>query len=120
MLKYIHTCINTYIVEVEKNECLSLYDSLHIYTRGAAYAMFAENSLGQIKAGFSADFIILNKNIIKDPSLLKNAIVNQVYVAGHTHYDVNVSNENINSEKRPLNPGKNGPPQRQFRCPCCV
>ena len=46
----------------------SLEDTLHAYTRDAAYAEFQENQKGQIRVGYFADVVILSTDIERIPA----------------------------------------------------
>jgi hypothetical protein len=48
-------------------EKISMEDAIRFYTSGAAYAQFMENRKGMIKQGFLADFVILDKDLMKIP-----------------------------------------------------
>jgi predicted amidohydrolase YtcJ len=50
------------------NHRQSLVDTLHSYTREAAYAEFQEHQKGQIKVGYLADLVLLSEDIFKVPS----------------------------------------------------
>ncbi|WP_257346606.1 amidohydrolase [Pseudalkalibacillus decolorationis] len=47
------------------NEKLTVYEVVELYTKGSAYAVGKENSMGMIKKGFSADFTILSEDLFK-------------------------------------------------------
>lgn len=59
-----------------KEQCLTVYEAVALYTKGAAYAANHEHERGQIKRGFVADFTILNHNIFRIPNdeILKTAV----------------------------------------------
>ena len=42
---------------------MSLGEALHAFTRGAAYAGFAETRFGALEAGRWADFILIDRDI---------------------------------------------------------
>lgn len=65
-----------------EEEKLTFDEALHIYTQGGAYASKEEHRLGKLAIGYEADFIVLYEDVIQDPTLLKNATVQQVYVSG--------------------------------------
>ncbi|MCL6570179.1 MAG: amidohydrolase [Bacillus sp. (in: Bacteria)] len=46
-----------------KEEALTVYEAVCLYTKGSAYAACHENERGMIKEGFLADFTVLNQNI---------------------------------------------------------
>jgi predicted amidohydrolase YtcJ len=46
----------------------SLVDTLLSYTRDAAYGEFQEHQKGQVRAGYLADLVMLNRNIFEVPS----------------------------------------------------
>eukprot|EP00455_Lapot_gusevi_P002305 TRINITY_DN10904_c0_g1_i1.p1 TRINITY_DN10904_c0_g1~~TRINITY_DN10904_c0_g1_i1.p1 ORF type:complete len:154 (-),score=28.34 TRINITY_DN10904_c0_g1_i1:71-532(-) len=63
-------------------QCLTLEQALYCYTIGGAYAQCSEKWCGQLQPGFTADFIVIDQDIIADPTLLSSVKVEQVYVAG--------------------------------------
>ena len=64
-------------------ERLSIEQALHAYTRGAAYAGFAEDKIGALDAGKWADFIIIDRDPSKvDPQQLARTQVLETWVAG--------------------------------------
>ena len=60
------------------NEALSIEESLQLYTAGVAYQNFRENDLGKLEVGFRADFVVLNKDLLKN----SDAEILSVYKAG--------------------------------------
>ncbi|MEG1550074.1 MAG: amidohydrolase [Ruthenibacterium sp.] len=54
-------------VVLEENECISVSDALQAVTIHAAYQYFEEESKGSIRAGKSADFVILSDNPLTVP-----------------------------------------------------
>lgn len=65
-----------------EEERLTFAEALLIYSKGAAYAAKEEGRLGDLAAGFEADFIVLKEDVINNPELLKKATVQQVYISG--------------------------------------
>jgi predicted amidohydrolase YtcJ len=64
-------------------ERVSLGQALHGFTRGAAYAGFAEGRIGALEAGKWADFIIVDRDISKvDAPALARTNVLESWVAG--------------------------------------
>jgi predicted amidohydrolase YtcJ len=64
-------------------ERLTVAQALHAYTRGAAYAGFAEQKIGALEPGKWADFIIVDRDPTKvNPQALARAQVLQTWVAG--------------------------------------
>lgn len=62
---------------------ITVAEAIRGYTSGAAYAAGDENHLGKIKAGFAADFVILNQDPFAiPPDELANVTVKETYVAG--------------------------------------
>ena len=65
------------------NERLTLGQALSAYTRGGAYAGFAEDRIGALEPGKWADFIILkNDPTALDPQQLARMQVEETWVAG--------------------------------------
>ena len=64
-------------------ERVSLGEALTAYTRGAAYAGFAEDKIGAIEPGKWADFVIIDRDPAKvDPQSLARTQVLETWVAG--------------------------------------
>ncbi len=61
-------------------EAISLDDAIKAYTFGSAYASFAESYLGDIKEGYLADFVVLDKALLFD-KILKNRVL-ATYLGG--------------------------------------
>jgi predicted amidohydrolase YtcJ len=61
--------------------------ALFAYTQGSAYAEFAEGWKGKLAPGYTADFILLDRDIAKVPAsdLLKTEVL-ETYVAGRQVY----------------------------------
>ena len=65
------------------SERLTLAQALQAYTRGAAYAGFAEDKIGSLEPGKWADFIIIDRDPTKvDPQQLARTKVLETWVAG--------------------------------------
>ena len=66
------------------SERLTLGEALHAFTRGAAYAGFAEDKIGALKPGQWADFIIVDRDPTKvNAQLLARTQVLEAWVAGN-------------------------------------
>jgi len=64
-------------------ERLSLAQDLDAFTRGAAYAGFAEDKFGALEPGKYADFIVVDRDPTKvDPISLGNTQVLETWVGG--------------------------------------
>jgi predicted amidohydrolase YtcJ len=68
-------------------EKLSIGQALYAYTQGSAYAEFAETYKGKLIAGFVADFVVLDRNLlaIPPPEILNTQVLRTV-VNGRTVY----------------------------------
>ena len=65
------------------SERLTLGQALHAYTRGSAYAGFAEDRIGALEPGKWADFILVERDPTKvDPQQLARTEVVQTWVGG--------------------------------------
>ncbi len=64
-------------------QALTVNEALFGMTREGAYGAFAENRLGQLKAGFQADFIIIDRNPLTIPAeQLKDIKIIETWVDG--------------------------------------
>ena len=74
------------------SERVSLGKAIHGFTRGAAYAGFAEGKLGCLDAGCAADFIIVDRDPTKsDPQSLGATKVLETWISGAKVYAAPVS-----------------------------
>jgi hypothetical protein len=65
------------------SERVTIAQALQAYTRGAAYAAFAEQKIGSLEPGKWADFIIVDRDPTKvDPQSLARTQVLETWVAG--------------------------------------
>lgn len=66
-------------------ERATLKEMIDAYTINCAYQLFQENEFGSLEVGKSADFIILEKNILKiDPTLIGEVEVLRTFLKGKT------------------------------------
>ncbi|MEN2975301.1 MAG: amidohydrolase [Candidatus Caldarchaeales archaeon] len=83
------------------HEALSVVEALHLYTKGSAYLLFEEDSLGTLEAGEYADFIVINNDPLQiSVEELKNIKTVMTVVSGEIVYrhrdfpeDINFSND---------------------------
>jgi predicted amidohydrolase YtcJ len=62
---------------------ISVEEALSCYTRNSAYAIFAENRVGTLKAGKLADIVVLSASPFKvAPEAIKDISVVQTFVGG--------------------------------------
>lgn len=66
---------------------LSVTEALRAYTKGAAYAGFAEDKLGTIEVGKKADFVALERSPWDHPEDIENIDVAMTVVDGEIVYD---------------------------------
>jgi len=69
------------------DEKISVLDALRAYTVNNAYAGYQEDRLGLIKAGYLADFVVLDANLFDvDPVAIKDAKVLRTVIGGIDRY----------------------------------
>ena len=70
-----------------KEQALTPYQMLEIYTKNVAYQMFLEDEIGTIEVGKKADMAVLSDNILKiDPKKISDVKVNYTIVDGEIVY----------------------------------
>lgn len=73
--------------EYHPEQKLTIDEALTAYTMGAAYADFAENDKGTLKAGMLADFVVLDRDLTKvAPKEILGTKVLRTVVGGKTVY----------------------------------
>ncbi len=76
-------------------EKITLEEALRAYTINNAYAGFQEKKLGQLKAGYLADFVVLDQDIFNIPAVaIKDVTVSMTVVDGKVVY----RNESLNNQ----------------------
>jgi predicted amidohydrolase YtcJ len=67
---------------------LTIEQAIAAYTTGSAYAQFAERDKGTLAPGMLADFVVLDRDLIKvaPPQILKTRVLRTV-VGGKTVYE---------------------------------
>ncbi|MCB2379083.1 amidohydrolase [Hymenobacter sp. BT635] len=71
----------------QMENALSRPDALRGMTTWAAHAGFEDKQKGSIKPGMAADFVVLNKDLLKAPAAeLRGAQVQQTWIAGEQVY----------------------------------
>jgi predicted amidohydrolase YtcJ len=67
---------------------LTLEETLAAFTRGSAYAAFAEERLGVVKEGFAADLILLDRDLFEStPAEILEAKVTHTLVGGEVVFE---------------------------------
>lgn len=68
-------------------ESLSVYEAIHIYTHGGAYAINQEDTRGKLDEGFSADFTILEEDIFHvEPEYIHEIDIDMTVIDGEIVY----------------------------------
>ncbi|HEY0786204.1 MAG TPA: amidohydrolase [Acidobacteriaceae bacterium] len=68
-------------------QVLSMEQALYAYTQASAYAEFAESWKGRLAAGFAADFVVLDRDLLEaQPAAILTTRVLQTIVAGRVVY----------------------------------
>jgi hypothetical protein len=63
-------------------ERLTFLEAIDLYTKGGAFAAKRENELGQLRAGFLADFIVVNHDISSNQEQIRDTEIIEVWVDG--------------------------------------
>jgi hypothetical protein len=67
---------------------ISMEDAINYYTLGSAYAQFMDDRKGMLKAGFLADIVILDRDLLKIPeNEIMKTKVDYTIVGGKIVYD---------------------------------
>jgi predicted amidohydrolase YtcJ len=67
---------------------ITVTEALEAYTRGGAYAMFAETELGTLSVGKLADFVLIDRDLFKiPPAEIRDAHVLATIVGGTVMYE---------------------------------
>ena len=105
----------------QESERLTFGQALHMYTLGANYACKAEERRGALEPGFEADFVVVDKDLARQPELLKEARVLEVWVRGVRRYSAEEGEGSLfkDNPRFPLLRGKNGPRRSYVGCKCC-
>ena len=73
-----------------KEQALTPYQMLEIYTKNVAYQMFLDDEIGTIEVGKKADVVVLSDNILKiDPKKISDVKVQYTIVDGNIVYQAN-------------------------------
>jgi predicted amidohydrolase YtcJ len=65
-------------------------EALYAYTQGSAYAQFDEKTKGKLEPGYDADFILIDRDLYKDPAqAILYTKVRESWVAGQQSYENN-------------------------------
>ncbi len=71
----------------QKQESVSIENAIKMYTEWSAYTAFEENKKGKIEKGFSADFTVLDKNLLNiQPEEILESEVKMTIVSGDVVY----------------------------------
>jgi hypothetical protein len=74
--------------QLNPDERIDIHDAIQIFTRNGAMAMEKEDVTGTIESGKSADFIVINQNILQVPvEKIHETKVLKTVLRGHTVYE---------------------------------
>jgi len=87
-----------YVAVTRKNESgskeyfpeqkLTIFEAIHAYTAGSAWAEFAETQKGVLAEGMLADFVVLDRDLTKiNPAEILHTKVMRTVVGGETVYE---------------------------------
>jgi predicted amidohydrolase YtcJ len=67
---------------------ITVDEALQAYTRGAAYAMFADTELGTLSVGKLGDFVLIDRDLFKiPPAEIRDAKILMTVVGGNVVYE---------------------------------
>ena len=73
-----------------KDERIDIETAIQVFTRNGAMAMEKEDETGTIEVGKSADFIVINQNLLEiAPEKIHKTKVLKTVLQGHTVYEGN-------------------------------
>jgi hypothetical protein len=61
---------------------LSFLQALQLMTKGSAFAAKREDCLGELRPGFFADFVVVDRDIVNHPEELPSAVVVSTWISG--------------------------------------
>jgi predicted amidohydrolase YtcJ len=70
-----------------KDECLSMYEAVLLYTQWANIPTYKSHERGKIDVGYLADFTVFNHDFLAQPSLIHDAYVTHTIVNDHIVYE---------------------------------
>ena len=74
--------------QLNPDERIDIETAIQVFTRNGAIAMEREDETGTIEPGKSADFIVINQNILEVPvTKIHKTKVLRTYLKGHTVYE---------------------------------
>lgn len=111
-------------------EALTFAEALALYTVNGAYATRLEQSVGQIRQGFEADFVVLAEDVAAAPAKLAAPaqLVTKVAVAGKMVLEKKRSKRKAvvataapdGTEPGSSDGGHQAGSKRKYNCPCCA
>lgn len=106
-----------------ESECLTFAEALCTYTINAAKAAgpAAEAVFGRLEAGFAADFVLCDEEVLSNPEKLLNLTPRLVVVGGVVEFrETERATERAPQRlEGPFIPGKNGRRRSFLQCDCC-
>lgn len=65
-----------------ESERLTFVEAVQCYTKHAAYSIFAENVIGDLREGYIASFVVLESTDVSNPDRVRSARIKELFIGG--------------------------------------